>query len=86
MIRKGDVCWLVESNRRKRQVVVLKVDQDFATVGFLDSDGGIRVRLSRLYGTAKEADQKIQESVLDDPGEYDPPVQRRKKNQYDYMW
>lgn len=85
MICKGDVCWLVESNRRKRPVVVLKVDRDFATVGFLDSDGGIRVRLSRLYGTEKEANQKIQKSALKVPEE-ESPVQKRKKNQYDYMW
>lgn len=85
MIRKGNVCWIVESNRRKRQVEVLKVDQDFATVAFSDG-GGIRVRKSRLYETAREADQKIKESALKDSEDEEIPVKPRKKNQYDYMW
>lgn len=85
MIRKGNVCWIVESNRRKRQVAVLKVDRDFATVAFYEG-GGIRVHKSRLYPTAAEADRKIRESSLEDIEDEEMPIRPRKKNQYDYMW
>lgn len=79
MIRKGDVCWIVESNRRKRQVEVLKVDRDFATVAFYEG-GGIRVRKNRLFETAAAADQYLKQVM---PECSEPP--KRRKTQYDYM-
>ena len=79
MIHKGDTCWIIESNQRKRPVKVLKIDQNFAVVGFHEG-GGIRVRKNRLFETAAAADQYLKQVML----EYSEQPKRRK-TQYDYM-
>lgn len=40
----GDTAYIVESNRIIWEVKVLKVTGGFATLRFMDSDGGIKLR------------------------------------------
>ncbi len=52
----GDTAYIVESNRFLREVKVLKVTGGFATLRFMDSDGGIKLRESRLFPTKEDAE------------------------------
>ena len=54
--KKGDIVYLIESQRRIRQVEIMAISGEFCTVRFCDSRcSAIRVRCSRLYGTENEA-------------------------------
>lgn len=59
---QGDTAYIVESNWRIREVRILKVVGDFATIHFADGEGGTRLRLNRLYST-KEAQASIRKHV-----------------------
>ena len=47
--KPGDSAWIVESGHFIRRVYILRISGDFVTLRFADCDGGIRVRISRLY-------------------------------------
>jgi hypothetical protein len=55
----GDTAYIVESNRIIREVKVLKVTGGFATLRFIDSDGGIKLRESRLFPTKEDAEASL---------------------------
>ena len=56
IFKKGDTAYLIESQRRIRQVEIIRVSGGFFTVRFCDSElSAIRVRKSRLYGSEEEA-------------------------------
>ena len=55
----GDTAFIVESNRIIREVKVLKVAGGFATLHFTDSDGGIKLRESRLFPTKEDAEASL---------------------------
>lgn len=55
----GDTAYIVESNRFIREVKVLKVAGGFATLCFMDRNGGIRLRESRLFPTKEDAEASI---------------------------
>ena len=55
----GDTAYIVESNRIIREVIVLKVTGGFATLRFMDSDGGIKLRESRLFPTKEDAEASL---------------------------
>ena len=55
----GDTAFIVESNRIIREVKVLKVTGGFATLRFTDSDGGIKLRESRLFLTKEDAEASL---------------------------
>ena len=61
----GDTAFIVESSRFIREVKVLKIAGGFATLRFTDSDGGIKLRESRLFPT-KEAAEASQSAEKDD--------------------
>ena len=52
----GEKVYFVESKWRIREVEILKCSGGFALIRFLDADGGIRLRESRLYKTKQEAE------------------------------
>ena len=54
----GDEAYIIESNR-VREVTIIKISRDFCTVRFVDTDGAIAVRVSRLYGTRKMAEKSL---------------------------
>lgn len=55
----GDEVYIIESNRNVRKVTIIKISRDFCTVRFADTDGAIAVRVSRLYGTRKMAEESL---------------------------
>ena len=55
----GDTAYFVESRWRVREVKVLKLSGGFATVHFLDGEGGIRISPARLFRTKAEAQASI---------------------------
>ena len=55
----GDIAFIVESSRFIREVKVLKIAGGFATLRFTDSDGGIKLRESRLFPTKEAAEASL---------------------------
>lgn len=55
--------YIVESNRIIREVNVLKATVGFATLRFMDSDGGIKLRESRLFLTKENAKTSLLEKA-----------------------
>lgn len=55
----GDTAFIVESNQFIREVKVLKVAGGFATLRFVDSGGGIKLRESRLFPTKEAAEASL---------------------------
>ena len=55
----GDTAFLVESGRFIREVKIIKQTGDFCTLRFTDSNGGIKVRESRLYPTKEAAEASL---------------------------
>ena len=58
-LSQGDTAYFVESNWRVREVKILKITGEFATIHFADGEGGTRLRLSRLFRTKEEAEMSI---------------------------
>ena len=61
---QGDIAYFVESNWRIREVRILKIAGEFATIHFVDGEGGTRLRLSRLFATKEEAEKAIRKKPL----------------------
>ena len=55
----GDTAYIVESNRIIREVKVLKTAGGFTTLRFTDSEGGIKLRESRLFPTKEDAEASL---------------------------
>lgn len=55
--KAGDIAWIVESTIFVKEVEIVNVRGGFATLRFKDSNGGTRVRESRLYKTKEEAEK-----------------------------
>ncbi len=55
----GDKAWIVESTIFVKEVEIINVKGGFATLRFKDSNGGMRVRESRLYKTKEEAEKAV---------------------------
>ena len=55
----GDTAFIVESGRFIREVTVIKQTGDFCTLRFADSNGGIKVRESRLFPTKEAAEASL---------------------------
>lgn len=51
--KAGDIAWIVESTIFVKEVEIINVKAEFATLRFKDSNGGMRVRENRLYKTKK---------------------------------
>lgn len=57
--KAGDKAWIVESTIFVKEVEIINVKGGFATLRFKDSNGGMRVRESRLYKTKEEAEKAV---------------------------
>lgn len=55
----GDTAFIVESSRFIREVKILKIAGGFATLRFSDSDGGIKLRESRLFPNKEAAEASL---------------------------
>ena len=55
--KKGDIAWIIDSTIYVKEVEIINIKYDFATIKFLDSSSGTRVRINRLYRTKEEAER-----------------------------
>lgn len=55
----GDIAYIVANKRFVREAQILYIDGDFCTLRFTDSDGGIKVRSSRLFPTKEAAEATL---------------------------
>lgn len=53
--KAGDICYILESNRRVRQAKVAGKSGEFYTIQLIGSCGAIRLKESRLFGTEEDA-------------------------------
>lgn len=53
--KAGDICYILESNRRVRQAKVAGKSGEFYTIQLVGSFGAIRLKESRLFGTEEDA-------------------------------
>ena len=58
--KPGDTAYIVHSALFVREVRVLRVSGDMCTLRFTDSEGGVRLRASRLYRTKEEAEAAME--------------------------
>ncbi len=58
----GDTAFIVESNRFVREVEIIKITGEFATLRFSDTKGGVKLRESRLFPTKEEAENSIKKN------------------------
>ena len=63
-LSQGDTAYFVESNWRIREVKILKITGEFATIHFADGEGGTRLRLNRLFKTKEEAAASMRKKSL----------------------
>ena len=59
VFKKGMSAFIVESNRFIREVVIVKRRGNSYIIKFVDINGGIQVRGSRLFATRNEAEKSI---------------------------
>lgn len=53
--KAGDICYILESNRRVRQAKVAGKSGEFYTIQLVGSCGAIRLKENRLFGTEEDA-------------------------------
>ena len=58
----GDTAFIVESSLFVREVKIVKMAGGLATLRFADSNGGVKLRESRLFPTKEEAEASIKKS------------------------
>ena len=58
--KPGDTAYIVHSALFVREVRVLRVSGDMCTLRFTDSEGGVRLRASRLHRTKEEAEAAME--------------------------
>ena len=58
-VNVGDEVYIIENNRNVRKVTIIKTSRNFCTVKFNDTPGAITLRVSRLYGTRKMAEESL---------------------------
>ena len=58
--QEGQTVYIIQSNKWVREAIVLKYSSGFYTLKFSDSDGGIRLRESRLYASKEEVKAVIE--------------------------
>lgn len=80
--RAGMTAWIVESNYKKREVIITKISSSGVVVKFKDTGGAIRVAKSRLFEDEVAADIHIEKFS---GTAFRIDIAKRKKNQYDYM-
>lgn len=71
----GSTAYIVESNRIVSEVTVVKRSGDFYTVQFV-TNGGIKVRSSRLFASQEDAEASLTKNKKD---------KRRYNSPYDYL-
>ena len=57
--KAGDICYILESNRRVRQAKVAGKSGEFYTIQLVGSCGAIRLKESRLFATEEDAKKSM---------------------------
>lgn len=57
--KPGDIAYIVESALVVREVMVHSISGGFCTLRFTDTNGGIKVRESRLFPTREAAEATL---------------------------
>ena len=57
--KPGDIAYIVESALVVREVLIHNISGSFYTLRFTDTNGGIRVRESRLFPTKEAAEATL---------------------------
>ena len=57
--KKGDTAWIVDSTIYVKEIEILNIKYDVATIKFKKENSGMRVRLNRLYKTKEEAEEQV---------------------------
>ncbi len=57
--KTGDKAFIVESSRFIREVEIVKIAGGIVTLRFTDTNGGVKLRESRLFPTKEEAEASI---------------------------
>lgn len=83
MFKVGDIIWFYDTSVGYRQAKIKKITRTDAIIQFLDTDGGIRISVNRLFPD-KESLIAFKEKNRINETPSSPPL--RKKNQYDYMF
>lgn len=60
----GQTAWIIESGLLVREVTVMKVSGNLATIRFPDTGGAIRIPSSRLYDTKENAEYALKQHKL----------------------
>ena len=58
----GDTAFIVESSLFVREVKIVKIVGGMVTLRFTDTNGGVKLRESRLFPTKEEAEASIKKS------------------------
>ena len=76
--KAGDICYILESNRRVRKAKVAGKSGEFYTIQLVGSCGAIRLKESRLFETEEDAKKSIQG--------YAPKIDEKEtKKRYEYV-
>lgn len=59
IFKPGDKAFIIESSVFVKEIEVVKIAGGFVTIRYQNSNGGFRVRESRLYSTKEEAESHI---------------------------
>ena len=73
-MKKGDICYFLESNRTIIQGEIKSVSGNLYTIS-LPSGGAIRLPKHRIYESIEEAEKSIKKNIISDTP---------KTNHYDY--
>lgn len=86
--KAGDICYILESNRRVRQAKVAGKFGEFYTIQLVGSCGAIRLKESRLFGTEEDAKKSMHGYVSDEAKrkyEYVDVFEGRRTNRSPHM-
>lgn len=86
--KAGDICYILESNRRVRQAKVAGKSGEFYTIQLVGSCGAIRLKENRLFGTEEDARKSMYGYVSDEAKrkyEYVDVFEGRRTNRSPHM-
>ena len=90
--KAGDICYILESNRKVRQAKIAGRSGEFYTIQLIGSCGAIRLKESRLFTTEEDARKsmygytpKIDENEAKRKYEYVDVFEGRRTNRSPHM-
>ena len=81
--KAGDTAYIAESAYAVRKVLIHNISGDFCTLRFTDTNGGIRVRTSRLFPTQEAAEATLKINKRRHPHPHLDEVKYIKSKRYE---